>query len=98
MGSPQNGIKESLQKLRDMGYEIHIVSCRTSQEVIKYSIDRQEQVRLMKEYLSKYKIKIPYDRILNNDKALGNLYIDDRGVGFRGNGEKIIKEIEEFYK
>ena len=93
MGPPKEGAKDALQKIKDMGYEIHIASCRTSHEVNKYPIDRKEQVRLMEEYLKEH--SIPYDLVLNNDKALGTWYIDDRGVGFRDNWGDVVKEIEK---
>jgi len=92
MGEPKPRVKENLQRLKDMGYEIHIASCRTSHEVNKYPIDRQVQVRMMEEYLDKH--EIPYDRVLNNDKALGVWYIDDRAIAFRGDWDKVVAEIE----
>lgn len=93
MGDPQPGVKEALQKLKDMGYEIHIASCRTNHDLKKYPIDRREQVRAMEAYLDKH--EIPYDVVLNNDKALGVWYIDDRGIGFRGDWNKVVEEIED---
>ena len=92
MGDPQPGVKEALQKIKDMGYEIHIASCRTNHELKKYPIDRTMQVRAMEEYLNEH--EIPYDVVLNNDKALGVWYIDDRGIGFRGDWSKVVEEIE----
>jgi predicted phosphatase len=92
-GEPQPGVKEALQKIKDMGYEIEILSCRTNHELKKYPIDRQEQVRMMEEYLNKH--EIPYDRVLNKDKPLAIWYIDDRAIGFRDNWEDVVKEIEE---
>ena len=92
MGEPKKGVKEALQKLKVLGYEIHIASCRTNHELKKYPIDRQEQVRAMEAYLEKH--EIPYDVVLNNDKALGIWYIDDRAIGFRNNWDEVVKEIE----
>lgn len=92
MGEPKSGVKESLQKLRDMGWRIVICSCRTCHEVKKYPIDRTEQVRMMEDYLDEH--EIPYDEVLNNDKPLAAWYIDDRAIGFRDNWEDVVKEIE----
>jgi len=92
MGDPQKGVKESLQKLKDMGYGIHIASCRTNRELAKHPIDRRDRIREMEDYLDKH--EIPYDVVLDNDKALGYWYIDDRAIGFRGDWNKVIKEIE----
>ena len=35
MGTPKKGTKEALQKIKDLGYEIHILSCRTSMNLHK---------------------------------------------------------------
>ena len=93
MGPPKHRVKESLQKLKDMGFDIHIASCRTNHELKQYPIDRAEQVRAMESYLNEH--EIPYDVVLNNDKALGVWYIDDRGIGFRDNWDEVVQEIAE---
>ena len=93
MGDPKEGVKEALQKIRDMGYEIQILSCRTNRELHKYPIDRQQQVREMERYLDEH--EIPYDQVLNEYKPLAHVYIDDRGIGFRNNWDEVIKELEE---
>ena len=93
MGEPKKGVKEALTKIREMGYEIHIFSCRTNVELFKHPIDRQEQVREMKKYMDKF--EIPYDQILNKDKPLGHIYIDDRAIGFRDDWEKAVEEMRE---
>ena len=91
MGEPQPRVKESLQKLRDMGWIIHILSCRTNVDLQKYPIDRTMQVRAMEEYLDKH--EIPYDEVLNKDKPLAVWYIDDRGIAFRDDWDKVVEEI-----
>jgi hypothetical protein len=93
MGKPKEGVKEALTRFRDLGYRIHILSCRTNLEIKKYPIDRQEQVRKMEAYLDEH--EIPYDEVLNKDKPLALWYIDDRAIGFRDNWEDVVKEIEE---
>ena len=92
MGSPKKGVKEALQKIKDLGYEIHILSCRTNVDLKKYPIDRQEEVRAMEKYLNEH--KIPYDQVLNKDKPVAHIYIDDRAIGFRDNWEEVLKEVE----
>lgn len=91
MGKPKEGVREALRAIKDMGYEIHILSCRTDSDLHKYPIDRQEQVRLMKEYLEAH--EIPYDEVLDQDKPIAAWYIDDRGIGFRNNWEEVVEEI-----
>ncbi len=92
LGKPTKGVKEAFQKFKDMGFEIHILSCRTSPDVHRHPIDRQEEVREMIGYLDLY--EIPYDVVLNKDKPVAHWYIDDRAIGFRGDWEVVIKEIE----
>jgi uncharacterized HAD superfamily protein len=91
-GEPQIGVKEALQELKDMGYEIHILSCRTNREVSKYGIDRTVQIRKMKNYLDSW--EIPYDEILNEHKPVAHIYVDDRGVGHRGDWTETLKQIK----
>ena len=93
MGKPTKGVKEALQRFQDLGYEVHILSCRTNHELKKYPIDRQEQVRKMEAYLDEH--QIPYDKVLNKDKPMATWYIDDRAIGFRNNWKDVVKEIEE---
>jgi len=92
VGTPKKGARAALQKIRDMGFEIHILSCRTDSSVYKYPIDRQEQVRKMEAYLDEN--EIPYDVVLNKDKPVAHVYIDDRGIGFRDDWEDVVKELE----
>ena len=92
LGKPKEGVKQSLQKLKDMGYDIHIASCRTNHELKKFPIDRIEEVRAMKAYLDEH--EIPYDEVLNVNKPLADWYIDDRAIGFRDNWEEVVEEIE----
>ena len=46
----------------------------------------------METYLKKY--EIPYDQVLNKDKPIANFYIDDRGIGFRDDWEKVLEEMK----
>ena len=92
MGEPKDGVKYALKELKNMGYKIHILSCRTSHDIKKYPIDRQEQVRMMEDYLNKH--EIPYDEVLNKDKPLAVWYIDDSAIGFRDNWWQVVEEIK----
>lgn len=91
MGKPKKGVKEALQRIKDMGYYIRIFSCRTSLEVFSAPISRSEQVRKMESYLEKY--EIPFDEVLNINKPLG-IIIDDSAIGFRDNWEEVVNELE----
>jgi hypothetical protein len=93
MGPPMDGVKEGLEEMKRMGWEINILSCRTSPEVYKHPIDRQDQVRQMEEYMREN--NLPFDRVLNLHKPLADAYIDDVGIGFRGDWKQVIKELKE---
>ena len=95
MGELKKGVIEALQKFKDDGFDIRIFSCRTSEEVVKYPIDRQGQKRKMEQYLDDKKVS--YDEVLNINKPVG-IFIDDNAVGFRNNWEEISEEVDKLYK
>ena len=92
IGPLKPNVKESLQEIKDLGFDIHICSCRTNLEVSVTIFDRLEQLEKMKKFLDNN--EIPYDKILNNDKPVAFAYIDDRGIGFRDNWKETIKELK----
>jgi len=90
-GEPKEGVADALRTLQAKGYEIHILSCRTSEDVTKHPIDRLEQVRFMERYLIEH--NIPFDVVLNKYKPVADIYIDDRGVVFRDNWKEIVEQL-----
>lgn len=92
-GEPAEGVKEALTEFREMGYAIHILSCRTGHELRKHSIDRLEEVKVMTAFMEDN--SIPFDVILNEFKPMANVYIDDRAVGHRGDWKQTVKEFKE---
>ena len=48
-GPPTPGVKEALQKLKDKGLEIVVLSARTSDEMSKYPIDKEVEKSIEKE-------------------------------------------------
>ncbi len=91
-GSPTSRVKESLQELKDMGFEILISSCRTSNEMSKHPIDKEIEKRRIEEYLLKH--EIPYDEVLKTDKPIATFYIDDRAIRFNGNWQEVLEQIK----
>lgn len=78
---PIEGAKEALRKLKDMGYVIIIHSCNNKGWIERVMHDNE----------------LPYDYIYdsNNDrgKPIANWYIDDRAIGFRGDWNAVLEEI-----
>lgn len=92
-GLPIPGVKKALQELKNMGFEILILSSRTSDEMSKYPIDKEMQKRLMEEYLDEH--EIPYDVVLKSDKPVAMYYIDDRALEFHGDWEEVLEKIKK---
>lgn len=79
---PIPGAKEAMQTLRDRGYVIIIYSCNNR--------DWIERVLRNNE--------IPYDYIYDSARDIGKpiatWYVDDRAVGFRGDWNTVLEEID----
>jgi hypothetical protein len=96
IGALKDGVKESLQKIKQMGLQIHIFSSRMSIYVTERPEDREKQVRIIEDFLDEN--EIPYDKVLNVDKPPAYVYIDDKAIGYRDNWNDVIKELEESFK
>lgn len=79
---PLPGAKEAMERLKDMGYAIMIHSCNNADWIKKVLRDND----------------IPFDYIWNPSEDKGkpacDAYVDDRGVGFDGDWNKAIQEIQ----
>lgn len=76
---PLPGAKEALQKLRDMGYKIIIHSCNDYEWIQRVLNDND----------------IPYDEIWDRlGKPICDAYIDDRGIGFAGDWDSTLTELQ----
>jgi len=94
IGTPQPDVREALLKLKELGYQIHIHSCRTAtywdHTLCKYN--REQHIQLVHDFLEDN--DLPYDKlILEMDKPVAELYIDDRGVGYRGSWQDVIRQV-----
>jgi len=87
---PEKGVKESLTRLKNGGYKISILSCRTSIEFINKEADRIEQTEMIKNYLIKH--EIPFDEVLDYDKPIADVYIDDAGIEYSGSNWREIAD------
>lgn len=77
---PIKDARESIEELIRKGYNIVIFTVRPSLDY--YMIIR---------WLKKYKIR--FNKLIC-DKPLGRYYIDDRGIEFKGNWNKVLKKIK----
>lgn len=98
IGDPLPNVKENIQRLYDMGFEIVISSARTSYKLNKSEEDVEAEVEAMKDFLDIN--GIPYHCIDNGTygKIPAYYYIDDRGVRFEGNWKITVDFIEKHWK
>lgn len=91
-GPPTPGVKEALQELKDNGFDIIVLSARTSDQMSKYPIDKETEKRRMEEYMDKH--QIPYDIVLKSDKPPATFYIDDRAIEFKGDWSEVLRKVK----
>jgi hypothetical protein len=81
---PVEGIRETLDRLINMGYHIVIYSSRCND---------LDGIRCIENYCSYY--SIPYHEI-SNKKGIAYLTIDDRCICFNGKTKELIGQIKNF--
>lgn len=81
---PVTGIKDSVQQIRNAGYEVVIVSTRCASE---------KGMKAVKKYLADNEIAV--DRVCK-EKPPAIVYIDDRAICFDGKSDELLKKIEQF--
>jgi len=86
IGEPIDGAKESLAKLKELGYNVIIYSCRG---------DSEEGLKAMEEWLDKH--EMPYDSIFSGEKPFYRFLIDDRAIQF-DSWDKVMKKVEKSNK
>lgn len=94
-GKPKKGVKEALQELKDLGFNLLISSSRTSDQMNKHPTDKQVEKNRMEKYLNEH--KIPYDEVLIGNKFPATYYIDDRAIEFKDSWKEIVKRIKGDY-
>ena len=93
IGELKPGVKEAFTELRNKGVYISVLSCRTSVELFPNKIDRDNQMRLMENFLVEN--EIPFNEVINySDKPIATYYIDDRAIEFKDNWNEIVKRIK----
>ncbi|MBM4047176.1 MAG: hypothetical protein FJ279_18895 [Planctomycetes bacterium] len=98
VGPPKMGVKEALERFRQLGLRIIIHSVRTAsywREAAKQdpSLDPDRQAQLIRNYMAEH--QLPFDEILMADKPLAIAYIDDNAIRFEDNWWEITQAIEQ---
>lgn len=86
IGEPIEGAKESLAKLKELGYNVIIYSCRG---------DTEEGLKSIEDWMDKH--DMPYDSIFSGEKPFYKYLIDDRAIKF-DNWESVLKQVEKTEK
>lgn len=81
---PVKGIANEIERIREAGYEVVVVSTRCRTEA------GREAVEL---YLNKHMIVV--DRVMA-EKPPAVVYIDDRAICFDGNSKRLLEKIQVF--
>jgi len=93
VGPPEPHVREALETLKDAGYIIKIHSCRTATYWAR-PLEREQHIDVILKFM--YDHRLPYDElILDVDKPLADLYIDDRGLRYDNNWLEITERLKE---
>jgi hypothetical protein len=103
IGPPKPGVREALTRLRELGYEVIIYSCRTANwhpDIFlkpgeqNCRAEHREVVHAMRDFLDEH--NIPYDAIDygNKGKPTADFYIDDKGVRYDNNWPEVVAFVE----
>ena len=90
---PVPGARQAMEKLISEGYHVMIYTTRCNPDYLEGStVDRVQDVR---DYLLIN--SIPFSEIYTgNGKPKATIYVDDRAIGFKGNWEQTVEEINSF--
>jgi hypothetical protein len=92
-GEAEEGVKESLTRLKEAGWTISILSCRTSLEFTGEEEQKRQKTRIETFLLDR---DIPFDEVLEYDKPIADVYIDDAGIEYDGgNWKEIVDRLVE---
>lgn len=91
VGPIEPNVREALETLKAAGYTIKIHSCRTAAYWGQEN-ERRIHINLIQDFMEKY--NLPYDDfILNADKPIADVYIDDRAIRYENNWLEIAKRL-----
>lgn len=92
-GTPEPNVVESLQKLRDRGFEIVIFTVRAFSRFVNGEHE-PSQLQELHDWLLKY--KIPYDRIhIDVSKPIAHIFVDDKAVEYKKSWKEVLSRISD---
>lgn len=92
VGPVEPDVAYALHTLKEAGYVIKIHSCRTA-TYWNNPDEREIHIQLIRKFLKEN--FIPYDElILDIDKPIADIYIDDRAIKYNNNWLEIAKKLE----
>lgn len=95
-GEPKPGVKQALDRLKELGFEVKIHSVRTATYWEELGQNREEHFEIIKKFMEEN--DLPYDEIIldeNMDKPIAEYYIDDRAIRFKDDWVDVVWQIEE---
>jgi ribonucleotide monophosphatase NagD (HAD superfamily) len=90
---PVPGAKEAMKRLKEQGHTLYIFSTRTN-PMFKNKDASADQKKAMEAWMGEH--DIPFDKVWTFGKPMADLFIDDRAIGFRGQWEQTLREVDEF--
>jgi hypothetical protein len=97
IGKIKPGVKEALTRLKELGYNIIIYSCRTSRYYPETFTEARNKVTIAEMIWFLKEAGIPYDEVDDGTKGkpFADFYIDDKAVEFKDNWPEIAARIEK---
>jgi len=93
MGRPELGARHFMKSLIKRGLKPVVWSCRFSPE-FNTEVEIAREIQRVGHWLARW--RIPYHAIDagNNGKALCLAYVDDRGVAYTGNWDRVLSRVD----
>ncbi|MAF34524.1 hypothetical protein CMO91_01635 [Candidatus Woesearchaeota archaeon] len=80
-GKPMPGVKQFLERIKKAGIGFVVITTR-------------KESKLVKEWFVKNDLPLPSK--ITNQKVSASAYVDDRGITFTGDFDKLVKDLRKF--